>query len=161
MKKGGAAAIVLLLLAGAAAAAAFAKRDDDDDTTPEDVIDLPNVFEVVTEPQVGDSIAWMVDRAGPIVMVIYVDRGENMEDAVTELANANPDAGFVLIPDELADLVAGQTAGVDRFCEPTANMAVAVGAAFGDPDVQVLCFGPVVTAQEIRDHVAPVLAGVG
>lgn len=166
MKKGSTAALIALL-AAAAAAAAFAlggRKENGEERPPwepDEPIDLPNVFDVQAEPQVGDSIAWMVDRQGPIVMLIYIDRGDNIDDAVIAMAKANPSTGFVLIPDALSDLVAGDQAGVDKFCGPSDNLAVAIGSEFGDPDVKLVCFGPVVTADEIREHVEPALFGVG
>ena len=91
----------------------------------------------------------------------FIDRGDNIDDAVIAMAKANPSTGFVLIPDALSDLVAGDQAGVDKFCGPSDNLAVAIGSEFGDPDVKLVCFGPVVTADEIREHVEPALFGVG
>lgn len=158
MKRGGMIFVILLLLAGAAWA--FSRRGDDDENG--EPLELPNVFEVTQESEVGDSIAWMVDWSGPIVLVLYLERTESLETAIEGLATANPQAGFVLIPDRFADLIAGQgeAAGVDRFCEADANLAIAVGRAFGDPDTDVLCFGPLVTPEEIAGAVDPALSAV-
>lgn len=157
MKRGGMIFVVLLLLAGAAAA--FGRRREEEEE-PE-TLELPNVFEVTQEPDVGDAIAWMVDWTGPVVLVLYLDRTEAIQTAIDGLATANPQAGFVLIPDRFADLISGGgAAGVDRFCEPDANMAIAVGRAFGDTDTEVLCFGPLVTPEEIAESVDPVLSAV-